>query len=145
MLTVSDADHDVSPLSDDAVHVYNPVSCSCKSVRAQTIKHPHSRSGRRSCDKMNEMSATLTQYRIQRPTKKTAHTRTVDFQRSNLRHHHSLRSNGQRHAVLVPLDARRRRADRPTRQQCGAAQRQRLIGRPDLDDGRRYVRNGGDL
>lgn len=38
MLTVSDADHDVSPLSDDAVHVYNPVSCSCKSVRTRTIK-----------------------------------------------------------------------------------------------------------
>lgn len=31
VLTFNDADHEVSPLSDDAVHVYNPESEICKS------------------------------------------------------------------------------------------------------------------
>lgn len=31
-LTVNEADQDVSPLSDDAVHVYSPVSGCCRSV-----------------------------------------------------------------------------------------------------------------
>lgn len=31
--TVRAADHDVSPLSDEAVHVYNPESLICKSVK----------------------------------------------------------------------------------------------------------------
>lgn len=36
-LTVNEADQEVSPLSDDAVHVYRPESKICKSARIRKI------------------------------------------------------------------------------------------------------------